>query len=679
VRFAKTYQTETNLDLSKFLQRAGVAYFLATFLLCCVLVFSYFTLKRILVEQTSLYSLQNATSELWLAIQDSSVYLSDLKEVNKDEIGESLIIEKITTRLTGSLGDINAAIDKTKERLVDIQKYSYSQKFNDRFTSHPYNIWLKLEQYTTRIEDITNQGEMSASTATSLWLPVEATSAKSGTLGKNYWIALDELNDIISAKSDKLRQTHYRLTLLSIGIALLELVLIFIPLQRYLAKSTNRLRKAHKKLDTLAHYDEATKLCNLTGMARQISMRTDNAYFIDLTIISITNPEDVAHIIGPENMPEFYKRLSVRINHLIPIDGALFRPGESQFGILLTSTSNGVLENLTRSLNDRLPSKLLVGNSFVYPEFRCGRSDGRILSKNIASKTIDANFASKFYEIKTDVIPLFHRDMRRNIEVDNRLIDDIRTAIANKEFVPFYQLKVDSQTTKITGMEALCRWVKPDGSMVFPDKFIDCAERSGLMVEMTWLLLDQIVEDYKYWCDAGLSPGRIAFNASESFLLEADFEERIARVVAKFGDVPCPLDLEVTESVALTSKVDAVTASIAAARNLGIRIALDDFGTGFASLSSITTLEIDTIKVDRSFVCVLDTNVNSRNVVASIIQLCRQLNIKCVVEGVETESEWVFCRDLACDEIQGYYFYKPESMHKVTESLQEDQQLRDVG
>ena len=131
--------------------------------------------------------------------------------------------------------------------------------------------------------------------------------------------------------------------------------------------------------------------------------------------------------------------------------------------------------------------------------------------KNIACKTIDANFASKYYENNTGVVPLFHRDMRRNIEVDNRLIDDIRKAIANKEFVPFYQLKVDSQTTKITGMEALCRWVKPDGNMVYPDEFIDCAERSGLMVDMTWLLLDQIVEDYKYWCDAGLAPGTHCF------------------------------------------------------------------------------------------------------------------------------------------------------------------------
>ena len=162
-------------------------------------------------------------------------------------------------------------------------------------------------------------------------------------------------------------------------------------------------------------------------------------------------------------------------------------------------------------------------------------------------------------------------------------------------------------------------------------------------------------------------------------MLEADFEERIAKVVGKFGDTACPLDLEITESVALTSKAETIAVSIAAARNQGMRIALDDFGTGFASLSSIMTLEIDTIKIDRSFVSVLDTNEDSRNVVASIIQLCRQLNKKCVVEGVEKESEWLFCRDLACDEIQGYYFYKPENRQSVTCSLQEDQQFRDVG
>ena len=87
------------------------------------------------------------------------------------------------------------------------------------------------------------------------------------------------------------------------------------------------------------------------------------------------------NIIGPENMPEFYKQLVARINHMIPIDGAVFRPGENQFGILLTDASDKVLDSLSLNLKERLRTKLLVGNAFVYPEFRCGRSDGRILTK----------------------------------------------------------------------------------------------------------------------------------------------------------------------------------------------------------------------------------------------------------------------------------------------------------
>ena len=112
---------------------------------------------------------------------------------------------------------------------------------------------------------------------------------------------------------------------------------------------------------------------------------------------------------------------------------------------------------------------------------------------------------------------------------------------------------------------------------------------------------------------------------------------------------------------------------------MGMLIALDDFGTGFASLSSIVSLDIDTIKVDRSFVSMMATNEDSKNIVVSIIKLCQQLNKKSVVEGVETQSEWKFCRDCGCDEIQGYFFYKPEPFETVQSILESESGLRKAG
>jgi len=679
VKIEKNNPIPSGLGLSNFYKLAGVAYFLATLVLCCALVFSYFTLKRILVEQNSLHALQNSTGELWSAIQDSLTYLIDIKEAKNIDQGESLLIEKINRRLETSLNSIISAKEKTKHNLLAIDQYPYSQKFNERFDKPPYSIWLKLDRYIARLESISNSDDTSSEAIESLWLPVEATAAKSGNLGKNYAALLEELNGIISAKSADLRKTHYILTLFSVGIALLELLLIFVPLQHYLVKSTYRLRSAHKKLDTLAHYDNETKLNNLTGMSRQLSMLDEQSMFDDLTVISISNHEDMAHIVGPENMSEFYKLIARRLNRIIPADAVLFRSGENQFGVLLQKTTTNKIEKLSADLKNQLVTKLQVGHSSVYPECRCGRYNGIIQSSDLAGRTLDATIASKYYDLNSDSIPLFHSDMQNSIEDKNKTVEDIRAAIVNKEFIPFYQLKVDSKTTNITGMEALCRWVKPDGTMVFPDQFIDTAEQSGLMVDITWLLLEQIIEDYKKWTAAGLNPGRIAFNASESLLLEIDFKERIDRVTAQFDNNYCPIDLEVTESVALTNKAETISAAISHARKQGMMIALDDFGTGFASISSIMTLEIDTIKVDRSFVSGLETNEDSRNVVAFIIQLCKQMNKKCVVEGVETEAEWKYCRDLACEEIQGYYFYKPTDARYVTDSLIADQLRQEAG
>ena len=174
---------------------------------------------------------------------------SDLKEVKKEEAGESLLIKKITKRLAGSLDDINAASKNTKERLLGIQKYPYFQRINDRFISPPYDIWLKLEQYTTRLEDMSNNAQNSSSAATSLWLPVEATAAKSGTLGKNYGTALDELNKILSAKSDKLRQTHfsanafmYRYCVIGVGLNLYSIATVPCKINQSFAQGTQKTR-----------------------------------------------------------------------------------------------------------------------------------------------------------------------------------------------------------------------------------------------------------------------------------------------------------------------------------------------------------------------------------------------------------------------------------------------------
>jgi len=272
VRQGKNNSFSINRDLSSLSRYTTIAYIIATLVLCCTILFSYITLKRILVEKSSLRSLQITTSELWTEVQDSSDYLADLKAARKQGKEQSQLVKKIAIRLNDSISGIEVLSEQTSEKLQLIKDYSYYERFNGMFSEQPLNISAKLEQYVKRLSEISAG---STSERDLLWLPVEATAAKSGVLGTSYVKALGELQDTIADRSNSLENTHLKLTLLSVAIVLLELLVIFFPLQRVLRRISHNLTKAHKKLNKQANYDEHTGLCNLSGMSKELP---DNVY-----------------------------------------------------------------------------------------------------------------------------------------------------------------------------------------------------------------------------------------------------------------------------------------------------------------------------------------------------------------------------------------------------------------
>ena len=221
-----------------------------------------------------------------------------------------------------------------------------------------------------------------------------------------------------------------------------------------------------------------------------------------------------------------------------------------------------------------------------------------------------------------------------------------------------YQPQVDSRDGSLTGAEALLRWRRTDGGMVPPDDFIPLAEYTGLIIEIGAWVFREACEQLMYWRDEGEDKLVMAVNVSALQFRQDGFVEMIRNTLDQTGAPADRIELEITESVAM-EEVDKVVEQLEALRALGVRIALDDFGCGFSSLSSLTRLPIDRLKVDRSFVAQL-TDENARSgIVQTILRLAQGSGMAAIAEGVETTEQAALLQSMGCVEMQGFLFGRP--------------------
>ncbi|MGA2042538.1 MAG: EAL domain-containing protein [Roseiarcus sp.] len=230
----------------------------------------------------------------------------------------------------------------------------------------------------------------------------------------------------------------------------------------------------------------------------------------------------------------------------------------------------------------------------------------------------------------------------------------LRHADLDSEMSLHFQPIVDTDRGKIIAFESLARWVSPTLGRVPPDVFVRVAERSDLINKLTGTLLRRALAEARTWpADIGVS-----FNLSARDLTSSEAISNIVGLIRNSGVAPGRIDLEVTET-ALIRDLEEAKAALQTLKTLGVGISLDDFGTGYSSLSYIRRFPIDKIKIDRSFVKEVETDPDCRAIVKSMIDMCRNLKLACIVEGMETDNQVRTLRRLGCMDMQGYFFGKP--------------------
>lgn len=256
---------------------------------------------------------------------------------------------------------------------------------------------------------------------------------------------------------------------------------------------------------------------------------------------------------------------------------------------------------------------------------------------------------------------IYTKEYERQEMEELQLERDIIEALKTEQFQVYIQPKVSLSTKKIGGGEALVRWLKPDGTMVPPGRFIPLAEKNGMVIEIDHEVYNVLFRQIREWLDEGKDVPVISLNVSRLHLLDDEFPGFFESLVDSYGIPHNLIEVEITESV-FFDKVDRMISMISRIRDMGFSISMDDFGTGYSTLNIMSNLPLDIIKIDGKFF--MDTPLDERNktIISAIVNLTKSLDFAIVCEGIETLEQVNYIANEKCDYAQGYYFYKPLPM-----------------
>ncbi|MDO5146308.1 MAG: EAL domain-containing protein [Eubacteriales bacterium] len=259
-----------------------------------------------------------------------------------------------------------------------------------------------------------------------------------------------------------------------------------------------------------------------------------------------------------------------------------------------------------------------------------------------------------------EVLSFYNAKVHREKEMENYVETHMVQALSDGEFQVFLQPKVSIEDGSLSGAEALVRWVTKDGSMIFPDVFIPQFERNGFCVQLDLYMVRRVCKMLRAWMDEGLEPIPVSVNQTKLLFYQADYMTKLQECLKEY-QIPAELiTLEILEGLALEHKEE-MNSKLRALRKIGFKISLDDFGSGYASFNTLGSLEIDELKLDRSFLLEISKNHSYRlhMIMSGVIDLSKRLYISTVAEGVETKEDEEMIRSMGCDFGQGYLYSRP--------------------
>ena len=311
-------------------------------------------------------------------------------------------------------------------------------------------------------------------------------------------------------------------------------------------------------------------------------------------------------------------------------------------------------------------------NNFSYRTFMFRQGIYKVTRRTLPVRKMCAYALFAERSLKKDAARayvIFDKELEARFEEENSILSNFYRGISQKEFVLYYQPKVDLRSGLVQGAEALVRWRTQDHEVVLPGKFVNLFEQNGLIAELDFYVLEQACENLRGRLEAGKPVVPIAVNFSRVHLLDADFINRVVNILRKYEVTPNLIEPEITET-AFFESTDAMITMIEGMHQAGFRIAMDDFGSGFSSLNMLKNIPVDVLKIDKLFFEDFEVDERGWNLVQDILSIARHLGLRCVAEGVENKQQAEFLQKSGCELAQGFYFYHPLKEEEFDQLLQ---------
>jgi len=428
--------------------------------------------------------------------------------------------------------------------------------------------------------------------------------------------------------------------------------------------------KTEERIRFLAYHDHLTELPNRLLFSDRLeqavlqAQRTENTLavmYLDLDDFKRVN-DTMGHAQGDNLLIQTADRLSSFLRK----SDTVARVGGDEFILLFQNikdfeTIEKIAEKILKSfikpfpLNDQLFHVTASMGIAVYP------NDGKDVETLIKNADISM-YKAKEKRRNSYVLctPLLKNKVKRTLALTNGLY----RALERKELLLYYQPQISYNSQKIVGLEALLRWQHPKLGMVSPSEFIPIAEYTGLIINIGEWVLNTASKQNKAWQNAGLPAVRVSVNVSTVQFHNPNFVNQIQTALQKSKLDSTWLELEITENTVIREPAHVIE-MLHAIKDLGVTISIDDFGTEYSSMSYLKQMPVDRIKIAMPFVQGIDINEKDEAITKGILVLARSLGLNIIAEGVETERQLSFLTKRMCDEIQGFYYYKPMPVNEI--------------
>ncbi|KPL60385.1 histidine kinase [Rossellomorea vietnamensis] len=422
---------------------------------------------------------------------------------------------------------------------------------------------------------------------------------------------------------------------------------------------TNR-KKAEKTIHVMAYYDSLTGLPNrnkfkqhLSGSLRDNPDQLMAILFLDLDRFKVIN-DTKGHSTGDAILG----KVASRLKKVVSDKGIVFRQGGDEFIIILSNMNEGEVAETTKEILQSFISPIFIQKQefFVTPSIgismypKDGRDQESLIKHADTAMYLAKEQGKNNYQF---YYPELEKASSRNMEIENGL----RKVLEFDQLCLHYQPKVDLNTHKIIGVEALIRWEHPTLGMVSPAEFIPLAEETGLIIPIGEWVLREACKQSKEWEETGMGIIPVAVNISVRQIKDGGFVEMVKEILSEYKFKPDRLELEITESIMQDFEIS--TKVLNKLKKVGVMISMDDFGTGYSSLSNLRHLPIDSIKIDKSFVDDIMEDSNQVSIVKAIIDMSQNMNFTTIAEGIEMENQMLFLKRNGCQIGQGYHFSRP--------------------